>query len=690
MKLRLVLAVLFMGAAAGSGAPLTIEDLLSAPFPYQLIAAPNGSRAAWIANAEGARNIWIADAPDYQGRQLTSYSGDNGIEIGEMSFTPDGESIVFTRGGDLDTNGESTNPTHEPEAPEQAVWVVSIRDGVVRKIAEGNSPQVSPKGDRVAFIAKRQLWLAPISGSAKPEAVITATGTRHTLRWSPDGRRIAFVSVRREHSFIGLYDVSAKTIRYLDPGVDRDSFPLWSPDAMRVAFIRIPSRQEILAFAPNRSGPPWSIRVAEVESATGREVWRADPGDGSVYRGIVADDQLIWDSGARLVFPWEKDGWTHLYSVSSRGGAPQLLTPGDFEVEYVSHSADGRDVIYNSNQNDIDRRHIWHVSVSGGAPAAMTRGASNEWQPRYVGTTIVFIRSGGKLPPRPMFLSGKTAQEMTAVPPHFSASKLVEPQQVIFSAADGMKIHAQLFLPTDTRPGEKHPAVVFFHGGSRRQMLLGWHYNYYYRNAYAMNQCLADRGYVVLAVNYRSGIGYGMHFREAENYGTRGASEVNDVIGAGLYLRSRSDIDPDRIAAWGGSYGGYLTAFALAKASNLYAAGVDLHGVHDWNNEIKIWEPAYDPNANLTLARLAWQSSPMAYVDTWRSPVLLIQGDDDRNVSFTETIHLAEELRKRNVDVELLVFPDEVHDFLLHRDWLAAYHAAADFLDRKLAQRKGS
>jgi dipeptidyl aminopeptidase/acylaminoacyl peptidase len=270
-------------------------------------------------------------------------------------------------------------------------------------------------------------------------------------------------------------------------------------------------------------------------------------------------------------------------------------------------------------------------------------------------------------------------------PARFPAAQLVEPQPVTVIATDGMKIHAQLFAPPDVgRASARHPAAVFFHGGSRRQMLLGWHYGEYYSNSYAMNQYLASRGYVVLAVNYRSGIGYGMKFREAENYGARGASEVADVIGAGLYLRSRPDVDPDRIVSWGGSYGGYLTAFALAKASNLFAAGADFHGVHDWNNEIKVWEPSYDPRDHADLARLAYQSSPIAYVDTWKSPVLLIQGDDDRNVAFNETIHLAEELRKRNVDMELLVFPDEVHDFLLHRHWIEAYKATADFFARKL------
>src|SRR4029077_16842629 len=163
----------------------------------------------------------------------------------------------------------------------------------------------------------------------------------------------------------------------------------------------------------------------------------------------------------------------------------------------------------------------------------------------------------------------------------FPQASLVEPEPVIFTAADGMPIHAQLFRPRGIAAGEKRPALLFFQGGSHRQMLLGWHYNSYYNNAYAMNQYLASRGYLVLAVNYRSGIGYGLRFREAERQGAGGASEFNDVLGAGLYLRSRPDVDPTRIGLWGGSYGGYLTAMGLSRASDLFAAGVDFHGVHD-------------------------------------------------------------------------------------------------------------
>jgi dipeptidyl aminopeptidase/acylaminoacyl peptidase len=226
--------------------------------------------------------------------------------------------------------------------------------------------------------------------------------------------------------------------------------------------------------------------------------------------------------------------------------------------------------------------------------------------------------------------------------------------------------------------------MIFFHGGSRRQMLLGWHYMRYYHNTYAFNQYLAARGYVVLSVNYRSGIGYGMDFREAINYGAGGASEFNDVQGAALYLRGRPEVDPKRIGLWGGSYGGYLTALGLARASDLFAAGVDIHGVYDWNAEIRHWVRDYDPRKQEEAARRAYTASPIADVKTWRSPVLVIHGDDDRNVPFSETAHLVEDLRKQHVHVEQLIFPDEVHDFLTHARWLQAMDTATDFLDRHL------
>ncbi len=670
--------------------PFTLQQALSAPFPEELVAAPAGGAIAWVYNAQGARNLWIATPPEYQGRAVTAYTEDDGQELGELAWTPDARALVYVRGGASNSRGEYPNPLSLPAGVEQGLWIVAAAGGPPRRLGEGRSPAVSPKGDRVAYLKQGQVWWVPLADSAKPEQLVHARGTAQALRWSPDGAKLAFASGRGDHGFIGVYDVAAKTLRFLDPSVDRDVEPVWSPDGAQIAFIRIPAAEPTLPFTPRRVAPPWSIRVADVATGRGREVWKADAGRGSAFREIVAKNQLLWGAGSRLVFPWEKDGWTHLYAVPLSGGAAALLTPGAFEVEHVTRTPDGREVVFSSNQDDLDRRHVWRVSVAGGKPQAVTSGTGIEWAPAVAsdGKAVALLRADARKPPRPAILTGSgPARELAAgaIPADFPEAALVEPQQVLLSASDGVIVHGQLFLPRNLRPGERRPAVIFFHGGSRREMLLGWHYLYYYRNAYALNQYLASRGFIVLSVNYRSGIGYGLEFREALHYGAQGASEFGDVLGAGLYLRGRGDVDPKRIGLWGGSYGGFLTAMGLARASDLFAAGVDLHGVHQWNVEIRNWVPDYDPEQRADFAKLALESSPIAYVKDWRSPVLLIQGDDDRNVQFSQTVDLAAALRPLGVEVEQLVFPDEVHDFLTHAHWLAAYHAAAEFLERKLA-----
>ena len=712
---RLFIATLFLCFSIGfslaqAQKQFTLEQVMSAPFPSDLVAAPVGGSVVWVQIAKGARNIWVASPPEYKGKQLTSYTEDDGEDMGELVWTADAKAIVYTRGGDLDNFGESPNPRSAPEEPKQLLWIVTLDGKPPRQLAEGHSAAVSPKGDRLAYISKREIWsvkidggdihpigAAPMGTPEKPAALVQAKGRSDSLHWSPDGSKLAFVNGRGDHSFIGVYDLAAKTVRYLDASVDRDSEPVWSRDSKQVAFIRIPASREAAAFAPRRRGEPWSIRVADAETGVGREIWKADRDAGSVFRNIVANDQLVWSADNRIVFPWEKDGWTHLYSVSSsadaRNGKAVLLTPGEFEVEHVAASADGKEIIYSSNQADIDRRYLWRVPTAGGKQAtavtAAILGSGIEWSPVATsdGKAIAFFHSDARRPERAAIQVGsEPARDLApeTIPAEFPESSLVEPQQVILDSADGMKIHGQLFLPANLDKTKHHPAILFFHGGSRRQMLLGWHYMYYYRNAYAMNQYLANHGYIVLSVNYRSGIGYGMEFREALNYGATGGSEFNDVMGAGIYMRNRPDVDPQRIGLWGGSYGGYLTAMGLARASDLFVAGVDMHGVHDWNIVVRNFVPAYDPLAKPDAARLAFESSPLSSIKTWRSPVLLIHGDDDRNVPFSETVHLVEALRNQGVEFEQLIFPDEIHDFLRHEDWLRAYRASADFLDRHL------
>jgi dipeptidyl aminopeptidase/acylaminoacyl peptidase len=700
-RLWVFVCLMVLGPFAAGAQSFTLQEVMSAPCNSQLKAAPAGQRFAWVADQQGRRNLWIAEAGSdgsYSARALTHYDADDGIEIGDVTWTPDGQSVVYVRGGDFEfPEKPAPNPDLLPQGVEQDIWIVAAKGGgEPRKVVEGRSPQVSPNGTTLAYLLKDQVWTINLNDpGAKPEQLFHERGKPESLTWSPNGKLLAFVSGRGDHAFIGVYSYTAKTLSYPVPSTQKDSEPAWSPDGRSIAFLRAPPDVSGIDFKPRRTAEPWSIHVADVETGQDHEIWRAKAGPGSVFHEADTDHQLLWAAGNRIVFPWEGDGWIHLYSIEASDGTAALLTPGDFEVQSVALAQDRKTVYFTSNhftsdRGDVDRRHLWQVSAGGGEARQLTQGDGIEVAPVVTADgTIALLRSNARVPIRPAVVGANGEMRDVApqlVPAEFPAAKLVVPQQVIFSSADGLQIHGQLFMPAAS--GAKHPAIVFVHGGSRRQMLLGWHYMQYYSNAYAMNQYLASLGYIVLSVNYRSGIGYGLNFREALNYGAAGASEFNDVLGAGLYLRGRPDVDGAHIGVWGGSYGGYLTALALSRASDMFAAGVDMHGVHDWNLELNIWQPTYDPNADKDAARIAWESSPLASVKGWRSPVLLMQGDDDRNVQFSQTVRMAAALRAQGTPFEEHIFPDEIHDFLLHRTWLAAYQYEAQFFGRYLKTDK--
>jgi dipeptidyl aminopeptidase/acylaminoacyl peptidase len=386
----------------------------------------------------------------------------------------------------------------------------------------------------------------------------------------------------------------------------------------------------------------------------------------------------------KIVFASEQDGRHHLYTIDAGGGSVTLLTPGDFDVEDTTLNADSTAVLYSSNQNDVDRRHIWMVNLGGGRPVALTKGETMEWNPVETAGQFACLGSSATSPAMPYLItaSGRKMLAAESLPADFPSQFLVTPKQVVFKSDDGLEIHGQLFVPSN-RAG-KGPALIFTHGGPPRQMMLGFHYMYYYHNAYSMNQYLASLGYVVLSVNYRLGIMYGRAFRVPEDAGWRGGSEYRDVQAGAKYLQGLPIVDPKKIGLWGGSYGGYLTAMGLAHNSDIFAAGVDVHGVHDWSLFLPRWEAVANAPDLEEARKVAFNASPDAALSTWKSPVLFIHGDDDRNVPFSQTVELVQRLRKQGVEFEELIFPDEIHDFLLWRTWIKAYSATADFFNRKL------
>lgn len=677
-----------------SAQSFTLEDILSAPYPDAPVIARTATRLAWVANDKGVRNIWMAEAPSFEPRQLTQYTEDDGQALGGLAFTPDGNILFYVRGGAPNRRGEYPNPTSNPGEVKRQIWGLEIASGKRWVVAEGTGPVVSPDGTILLFTHRGTIYQAPVRmDSIQVTPLFKARGSNGSPRWSPDGKRVAFVSHRGDHSFVGIYDQEQDTITWLAPDVDRDMEPVWSPDGKYIAFIRQPGFKKGEHFNLMK-GYPFQILVAEVATGQARVIWKSPGADGGFAQYYPAEP-LRWTSTERLLFYSEHEGWMHIYSIAPEGGTPIDLTPGEAEAEHSAVSADGRFLYFSGNHKDIDRRHLWRVPTTGGTPEMLTQGSGIETEPvpSPDGRWLFFRSATARLPQAitVMDLRDRSRKRIfpATLPASFPAQRLVEPRQVIFTSMDGWKIHGQLFMPPDARPGDGRPAVIFMHGGPIRQMLLGWHYRGYYARAYAMNQYLVSKGYIVLSVNYRTGIGYGRDFRLAPDQGPRGASEYRDIVAAGLYLRRLPEVDPDRIGLWGGSYGGYLTALGLARDSDLFAAGVDLHGVHDWAFRATDFSPGGGWGISKRQDELmrAWLSSPVSSIDSWASPVLLIHGDDDRNVLFQQTTDLAQRLRARKVHVETLVFPDEVHSFLLHRSWLRAYHAAADFFDRFLMKR---
>ncbi len=452
-------------------AQMDIPNLLSVPFPTNLVGSDNGNIIAWVFNDKGERNIFIAKAPNFEAKKLTSYSGDEGLEIGSLRFSRMGRYLAFVRGNAPNSKGEPANPAQLLTSTERTIWMIDMETDSLQKIGAGIAPAFSPDGTKLIYLNRGEVWQFTAGKKLEPTKLFFVRSGVQSLRWSPDGSKIAFVANRGDHAFIGYYDLKSNKVVYVDPSVDNDSDPAWSPDGNSLAYIRSPFEKDRLLFVPKRQGHPWSIRIHHVLSGETKDLWRASPGQGSMLFDElpVTANKLIWAKGNQLIFPWENNGWQQLYAFDMNTRMVKHLTPGEGEVENAEISQDFSTLYYTCNIGDIDRRHIWKYDFNTNQSTQITKG-NIEWSPVPTSNGLAYLYSTAVNPAWPAIMNSNGKAEDLAkksFPQSFPKSGIVIPTAIKITATDGLQVPAQLFLPSNKKTGEKSPAIIFLHGGSR-------------------------------------------------------------------------------------------------------------------------------------------------------------------------------------------------------------------------------
>jgi dipeptidyl-peptidase-4 len=668
----------------------------------------DGSMIVFVRGSAPNREGWIANpshTPEGEEREIWAVrsSGGPAWRVAEGAgpvLSPDGSSVLYVKDDQIYRSRLAKGI--EPDSMDLGL------EPFLRQWGRQTQPVWSPDGSMFAWTSEREnhaLIAVYRLSTRSVEYMAPSVDCDGDPVWSPDGKQIAFLrrpgvpfgeqaqqggggignppghAYRSESSsapsFLGRgrggpFSGCRSGFGFRFGGFGRGGRGGGAPDTTQSNN----STEAGLVGATFSGGYTLSLMVADVADGTAKEMWHNKAGD----REFAGMNGIQWEGG-NIVFPMlpPRDEYERYFSISLANPAPDpvMLTTTDGLIEdrtSVSFSPDGGTLYYCTNAQDIERRHIWAVPTSGGAPRRISQGDGVETYPQPVasGREVAVLYFNAKQPASVALVpagGGEPKIIFPKLPASFPQAAHVVPQIVITKAADGTEIHNQLFLPKDIRPGEKRPAIIFVHGGPVRQMLPAYHYMQFYHWAYAFNQWLQSQGYVVLSINYRGGIGYGQSFRRARDTNARGNSEYQDVLAGAYYLQSRADVDSTRIGIWGLSYGGLLTSEALARNSDIFRAGADLAGVHLYGS-------------SLDSTAVSFQSSAAAHVDTWKSPVFLEQGDDDRNVDFSQMIGLVDLLRAHHVYYELTVMPDETHELLIHSKWLKVFAGIGGFFHR--------
>lgn len=574
------------------------------------------------------------------------------------NWSPDGRAIAYFK---ADREGRTELWLVSPEGPATAQCVGAGpvdpegTEGTDRRDVLGG-PQWSPDGTRIAYTAPagrpggRSVWAVPVDGGAPVELAPDHRGLDRTPRWAPDGERLAMVETmygRDDLCVIGPDQSSPLQLTY-----DRwdNTEPDWSPLGTTLAYISQRSDRDV-----------YSNSICSIALKAGSQP------------AVLTHDEFANDrcprwspDGRRLVFISNSDGFDNVYTMASDGSDVLQLTSTEQDCGDPRWSPDGRWILYTQfRYGDVD---VFAVPATGGEPVGIACGEVNvapRWSPD--GRRVLFHRSGPSHPGDLWVVGwadGHPAGEARCVT-EVAGGRLDDiafssPHAITYESTGGVTISALLYDRIDSAE-ESGPGILYVRGGPNAVNVNGW---------VPQLQFLAQRGYTLLVPDYRGSTGYGKAFMEA-NRGTNPGLDIDDWVAGAGYLKSLPTVDGSRLLIMGRSYGGYAGLIMLGLYPKLFKAAVATAAPSNW---FTYWEHTHlawcrrlqtwtigTPHNNPELTRAR---SPIVYAEGIRSPVIIIQGEEDVGNPVEQAWEMSTRLTDLERPHECHIYPGEGHVFV--------------------------